>query len=57
MSDYRQQQADQESQEQEALQALMTIAAAGFTKEADTLAATCGLWPVWTQLIRERIAA
>lgn len=57
MTDFRQQQADQGQEEQEALQALMNISAAGFTKEADTLAVTCGLWAVWKQPIRERIAA
>lgn len=56
---YRQQQEDQEQQEQEALQALMNIAAAGYTKEADTLAAVAGLWSLWKQpiTINERRAA
>ncbi len=50
----RAQQQDLEQQEQEALQALMTIAAAGYTKEADTLAIACGLWPIWKQPVRVR---
>lgn len=45
---------DIEQQEQEALQALMTIAAAGYTKEADTLALAAGLWPIWKHPVRVR---
>lgn len=43
---------DQEQQEAEALQALMTIAAAGFTEEAETLAIAANLSTQWNQPIR-----
>lgn len=46
---------DQEQQEAEALQALMTIAAAGFCEEAETLAVVCGLHDLWHQPIKERM--
>ena len=53
MNDFVQQQ-DIALQEQEALQALTEISAAGFTQQADTLAIAAGLWTVWKQPVRVR---
>lgn len=44
-----QQQLDDEAREQEALQALIEIAAAGLTRQAETLAYHCGLGQAWKQ--------
>lgn len=45
--DQWQQHADVLQMEHEAIESLKVIAAAGFTKEADTLASACGLWSQW----------
>jgi len=44
-----QQQLDDEEREQEALQALIEVAAAGLTQQAETLAYHCGLAHAWKQ--------
>jgi hypothetical protein len=52
-ADFQQQQ-DQEEQEAEALQALIEIAAAGFTEQAERLAYQCGLGVMWKQHFQPR---
>lgn len=54
--DFEQQQ-DEEQRQQEALQALMNVAAKGLKEEAELLAYESGLGHIWKQTIKERIAA
>lgn len=49
-----QQQIDLEEREALAMQALMDISAAGFTRQADILASECGLAAIWKTPIRTR---
>lgn len=49
-----QQQMDEEQRQREALQALMNISAKGLTKEAETLAAECGLLSIWKAPVKVR---
>lgn len=57
--DNAQQMMDEERRQQEALQALMNVAAKGMKEEAELLAYECGLGRVWKQEVKinERRAA
>lgn len=50
-ADFQQQQ-DMEQREAQAMQALMEIASAGLTDQADILAAECGLLSRWKSPVR-----
>lgn len=52
MDDNAQQYFDQQRREEETLQALANIAAAGMRKEADLLASECGLGSIWKAPLR-----